>query len=77
MVHVVAEHERVVLTRDLPEHDLVAGDIGVVVAVHQGGKGYTLEFITVAGDTIAIVTVDAADVRPAGEREVPHVRAAE
>ncbi|MDX2157949.1 MAG: DUF4926 domain-containing protein [Hyphomicrobiaceae bacterium] len=73
----IEEHEQVVLTRDLPEHGLVAGDIAVVVAVHQAGAGYTLEFMTVAGDTIAIVTVDAVDVRPSREREVPHVRAAE
>ncbi len=73
----IAEHDQVVLTRNLPEQELIAGDIATVVAVHQGGKGYTLEFMTVAGDTIAVVTVDAADVRPAGEREVPHVRAAE
>ena len=73
----IEEHEQVVLTRDLPEQGLVAGDIALVVAVHRAGAGYTLEFMTVAGDTIAIVTVDAADVRPAREREVPHVRAAE
>ena len=73
----IKEHEQVVLKRDLPEHGLVAGDIAVVVAVHHAGKGYTLEFMTVAGDTVAIVTVDAADVRPSHEREVPHVRAAE
>jgi hypothetical protein len=71
------EHEQVVLTRDLPENGLVAGDIGVVIAVHKGGAGYTLEFMTVQGDTLAIVTVDAVDVCPALEREVPHVRAAE
>lgn len=73
----IAEHDQVVLTRNLPEQELIAGDIATVVAVHQGGKGYTMEFMTVAGDTIAIVTVDAADVRPSREREVPHVRAAE
>ena len=73
----IEEHEQVVLTRDLPEHDLVAGDIGTVVAVHRGGAGYTLEFMTVVGDTVAIVTVDARSVRPARDREVPHVRAAE
>ena len=73
----IAEHDQVVLTRDLPEHGLVAGDIAVVVAVHQNGKGYTLEFTTVQGDTIAIVTVDGVDVRPARARELPHVRAAE
>jgi hypothetical protein len=73
----IEEHDQVVLTRDLPEHGLVAGDIAVVIAVHRSGAGYTLEFITVAGETIAIVTVDAADVRPARAWEVAHVRAAE
>jgi len=73
----IEEHEQVVLARDLAEHGLVAGDIGTVVAVHEGGAGYTLEFMTVQGETIAIVTVHAGDVRPAKEREVPHVRAAE
>ena len=73
----IEEHDQVILTRDLPEHGLVAGDIATVVAVHQQGAGYTLEFMTVLGDTLAVVTVEAADVRPAAEREVPHVRAAE
>lgn len=73
----IKEHEQIVLGRDLPEHGLVAGDIGTVVAVHQGGAGYTLEFMTVQGETVAIVTVELADVRPARAREVPHVRAAE
>lgn len=73
----IEEHEQVVLTRDMPEHGLVVGDIGVVIAVHQGGTGYTLEFMTVQGDTVAIVTVEADAVRPAQGREMPHVRAAE
>ncbi len=73
----IAEHDQVVLTRDLPEHCVVAGDIATVIAVHQGGKGYTLELMTLQGDTIAIVTVHAGDIRPARERELPHVRAAE
>ncbi len=73
----IEEHDQVILTRDLPERGLVSGDIGTVVAIHQGGAGYTLEFVTVQGDTLAIVTVHAGDVRPARERELPHVRAAE
>ena len=73
----IAEHDQIVLTRNLPEHELVAGDIATVIAIHRGGEGYTLEFMTVQGDTVAIVTVHADDVRPATEREVPHVRAAE
>ncbi len=73
----IAEHDQVVLTRDLPEHGLVAGDIATVVGVHQAGRGFTLEVMTVDGDTLVIVTVEAVDVRRATERELPHVRAAE
>jgi hypothetical protein len=73
----IAEHDQVILTRDLPEHDLVAGDIATVVAIHQGGQGYMLEVSALDGETLAIVTVHAPDVRPARQREVPHVRAAE
>ena len=73
----IENHEQVVLTRDIPEHGLVLGDIGTVVAIHRGGAGYTLEFLTLQGDTMAIVTVHANDVRPARERELAHVRAAE
>ena len=73
----IEEHEQVVLAHDLPEHGLVAGDIGAAIAVHQGGAGYTVEFMTVQGETVAIVTVEAGAVRPASAHEVPHVRAAE
>lgn len=31
--------------------------------VHQEGKGYTVEFLTLAGETVAIATLDAAQVR--------------
>lgn len=47
------------LTRPLPEHGLDAGAVGTVVMVHDDGKGYTLEFITFGGKTVAVVTVDA------------------
>ena len=73
----IQEHDQVVLTKDLPAHGLVAGDIGTAIAIHQGGAGYTLEFVTLQGQTLAIVSVQAADVRPARDRELAHVRAAE
>ena len=73
----IAEHEQVVLTRNIPEHELVSGDVGTVVAVHQEGRGYTVEFMALNGETLAIVTVPAVDIRAARQREIPHVRAAE
>jgi hypothetical protein len=33
-----------------------------------------VEFFTFAGETITVATVDAANVRPVGKRDVSHVR---
>ena len=60
----ISEHERVVLAIDLPEHGLVSGDIGTVVMVHQGGVGYEVEFVTLDGQTVAVVSLHASDLRP-------------
>jgi hypothetical protein len=72
---IVNEFERVVLTRDAPEEGLVAGDVGTVVHVYGEGEGFEVEFLTPSGRTVAVATLDARDVREAGEKEVLHVRA--
>lgn len=71
----IPELERAILTVDLPEYGLKAGDVGVVVLVHDEGTGYTVEFMTLDGETVAIVTLDAPQVRPVSFGEVPHARA--
>jgi hypothetical protein len=68
------EHESVVPTTDLPHHALGAGDLGTIVQVHQGGRGYTAEFATLNGDTMAVVTVLADQIRPAKPNDMAHVR---
>jgi hypothetical protein len=70
----IDELDRVVLTTDVPEHGLSAGDIGTVVWVHHYGAGYEVEFITLDGETIAVVTLVAAQVRPIQRGEIAHVR---
>ena len=70
----IQELDRVALTRALPEHGLVAGDIGAVVGVHQDGKGFTVEFMSLGGETIAIVTLRAEAVRPLRRREIANAR---
>lgn len=70
----IKEHDCVVLTASLPDEKLVAGDVGTVVHVHKGGVAYEVEFVTLAGRTIAVATVEAAQVRPVGKRDVNHVR---
>lgn len=70
----IEELASVALTVDLPGHRLQAGDIGTVVMVHQEGKGYTVEFPTLGGDTIAVVTVTAGQIRPIRADEIAHAR---
>jgi hypothetical protein len=71
----IEELASVVLAMDLPAHGLRAGDIGTVVMVHQQGRGYTIEFQTLGGDTVAVVTVPADGARPVRPDEIAHARA--
>jgi hypothetical protein len=70
----IKEHDCVVLTRDLPDENLKAGDVGAVVHIHKGGEAFEVEFVTMAGRTIAVATVKAAHLRPVGKRDIHHVR---
>jgi hypothetical protein len=53
---------------------LKAGDIGTVVHIHQGGAGYEVEFMTLAGETVAVATLMSSQVRPFSPRDIAHVR---
>jgi hypothetical protein len=70
----IKELESMVLTTDLPEHGLAKGDIGTVLLVHDGGRGCTVEFMTLTGKTIAVVTLLSGQIRPIAEDEVAHAR---
>jgi len=70
----IAEHAVVVLKRDLTQHNLRAGDVGAVVHVYDHGKAYEVEFVTGAGQTLAVETLLAGDVRPLGSGEILHTR---
>jgi len=59
----------------MPEHGLRAGDIGTVVLVHEDGAGYEVEFVTLDGKTVAVVTLEPDQVRPIGPGEIAHARA--
>ena len=70
------ELDRFVLTEDLLEHDLSAGDLGTIVMVHHhegdytGPEGYTAEFTYLTGETRAVVDLRTDQVRPAKKGEV-------
>lgn len=68
------ELDRVVLLEALPAHGLEAGDIGTIVMVHQGGHGYTIEFLTLKVETIAVTTLSHSQVRAIKTNEVAHAR---
>jgi hypothetical protein len=70
----IKEHDCVVLTADVPDEGLVAGDIGTVVHIHKGGEGYEVEFMTLTGETVAIITLLASQVRPLNRRDLAHTR---
>lgn len=64
------------LFKDFPDQGLVKGDMGAVVMVHDGGKAFEVEFVTLAGETLGVLTLTADDVRPISSQDVPHVRVA-
>jgi len=68
------ELDSVVLTTDLPEHGLRVGDVGTVVMVLRDGAGFEVEVASLEGETVAVVTLLASQVRPIAGREVAHAR---
>ena len=70
----IKELDSVVLVSDVPEHGLKSGDIGTVVMIHGGGKGFEIEFVALDGETIAVATLPAEKVRPVRHGEIPHAR---
>ena len=70
----IKEHDCVVLTEDLAAEGLKAGDIGTVIYIHASGAGYEVEFMTLAGQTFAVVTLLPTQVRAITPRDVAHVR---
>ena len=68
------EHDTVVLTRSLLDHDLEAGDVGAIVHVYNSGKAFEVEFVAGRGSTLAVLTLDARDIHPVATSEILHVR---
>lgn len=69
----IVELQTVALTRDVPDHALVAGDIGTVVHVYPDDAALEVEFARADGQPIAVLTLHAKDIRPL-EADVLHAR---
>lgn len=68
------EMDTVMLLKDHSAEGLPKGGMGAVVMIHDGGKAFEVEFVTLAGDTLGVLTLTADEVRPISARDVPHVR---
>jgi hypothetical protein len=67
----------VILTTDLLELGLCAGEVGSVVERHEApGKeaGYSVEFFDMTGRTVAVVTVPASALRSPTAADRPSAR---
>ena len=67
------ELDTIVLRRDLPEQGLRSGDLGAVVQVY-GDEAIEVEFVTAAGRTQALVTLNSQDVRSVSDEDLLSVR---
>ena len=70
----IKEHDCIVLTQDIPDEGLQAGDVGTAVHIHQHGAAYEVEFVTLTGETVAVATVLSSQLRPVSKQDIAHVR---
>jgi hypothetical protein len=63
----IQELDNVILAVDLPDQGLVQGDVGTMVLAH-GSEGYEVEFMTLDGETLAVVSLAPGQVRSIGQK---------
>jgi hypothetical protein len=71
-------YSEVILTRDVADEGLRAGDVGTVVERHAapgGDEGYSIEFFDMTGNTVAVATLPAGALRLPTPADRPAVRA--
>ncbi len=73
----IPEYSSVVLLEDRPDEGLRSGDVGVVVHNYASGDRAEVEFMTLNGDTIAVLPLPFSAFRAASQNEIPHVRSVE
>lgn len=71
----IYESDLVALLIDLPNADLVRGDVGTVAMIHGDQKGFEIEFVNADGKTIAIETLSQNQIKKIKqEKAILHVR---
>ena len=70
--------EDVIVTAEQPAHNIRAGNVGTVVERHvvEGKEdGYSVEFFDMTGQTVAVLTLPASQLRLPNKSDRPSVRA--
>jgi hypothetical protein len=71
-------YQRVVLKKDLPQHQLKKGDIGTLIDTipHPSGgeNGYILEIFNAKGESISVITIPQSEVEPMPDNAVLSIR---
>ena len=68
------ELDAVALAKDLPDHRLKAGDLGTIVHVYDPAGPYEVEFVRANGWTVALIRLDATDIRALDEMDILNAR---
>ena len=58
----IQQFDRVMLEVDLSTYGLKIGDVGTVVEIYGEHDGYEVEFISIEGEQIAVVTLQPGQV---------------
>lgn len=73
-MNAIKEHDRVVLTADVDGVKLAAGDVGVVVHIYREEMAFEVEFVSLDGESVAVVTLERTQIRPVERHEITHAR---
>jgi len=65
--------DTVVLTRNIPFHGLLTGDLGTIVEMY-GSDAFEVKFVTASGRTGALVILQAEDIRSIEDTDLIAVR---
>ena len=68
------KRDLIVLTGNISDHHLKAGDVGTIVRVHRGGGAFEVKFLALDGQTAALATVPAARLRRVAATDLTHAR---
>jgi hypothetical protein len=70
----INELDLVVLLNDKDAYGLKSGDVGTMVHCYQDKKGFEVEFVTADRQTIDVLTLTDAEIRPFAQSEILHTR---